>query len=114
MVASLARRTTDNAGTNAAAAASAAATFLAASVPLMLECAVDLKVSQLRMATVDALAAAAAALGKEGAGGPGGELRAACVSKLESMRDDDRAPDVRGAAGRALAGLTTGAAAMDI
>jgi hypothetical protein len=34
--------------------------------------------------------------------------------KLEAMRDDDRAPDVRGAAGRALGEITTGANAMDI
>ena len=33
----------------------------------------------------------------------GSPTRAACVKQLEAMRDGDRAPDVRGAAGRALA-----------
>jgi len=44
-----------------------------------------------------ASSAAAAALAK------GSSTRAACVKQLEAMRDGDRAPDVRGAAGRALA-----------
>jgi|AntAceMinimDraft_1070359.scaffolds.fasta_scaffold03942_4 proteasome component ECM29 len=123
VVAALARRTTDTASsaTAAATAAPEAATWLSTLLPLVVTCAEDPKVSQLRMAAVDALASAAAVaeLGKKEApnsssGGDITGLHAACVRKLEAMRDDDRAPDVRGAAGRALGEITTGAAAMDI
>ena len=73
-------------------------------VASVLACAEDNKVSQLRMEAVAALAAMA------GAGGDG-----ACVGALERMRDDDRAPDVRGAAGRALGTLAgERAASMDV
>ena len=72
--------------------------WLAPLVAPLTVCATDARVSQLRVAAVDALAAAAAALSTR----EGSAVRAACLKKLEAMRDDDRAPDVRGAAGRAL------------
>ena len=88
------------AATCAAAAAESLAVeaWLAPLVAPLAACATDARVSQLRVAAVDALAAAAAALGAR----EGSPVRAACVKQLEAMRDDDRAPDVRGAAGRAL------------
>ena len=61
-------------------------------------CGVDPRTSQLRSAAAEALGAATRALGEKS------EVRAACVEALEEMRDGDRAPDVRGAAGRALEG----------
>ena len=61
-------------------------------------CGADPRVSQLRSAAAEALGAATRTLGE------GSEVRAACVKALEDMRDGDRAPDVRGAAGRALEG----------
>ena len=75
----------------------AAEAWLAPLAAPLAACASDARVSQLRVAAADALAAAAAALAK------GSPVRAACVKQLEAMRDGDRAPDVRGAAGRALA-----------
>ena len=75
----------------------AAEAWLAPLAAPLAACASDARVSQLRVAAADALAAAAAALAK------GSSTRAACVKQLEAMRDGDRAPDVRGAAGRALA-----------
>ena len=75
----------------------AAEAWLAPLAAPLAACASDVRVSQLRVAAADALAAAAAALAK------GSPTRAACVKQLEAMRDGDRAPDVRGAAGRALA-----------
>ena len=77
----------------------AAEAWLAPLAAPLAACASDARVSQLRVAAADALAAAAAALAK------GSPVRAACVKQLEAMRDGDRAPDVRGAAGRALAPL---------
>jgi proteasome component ECM29 len=82
-----------------AADADAAETWLAPLAAPLRHCATDLRVSQLRVAAAEALAAAADALRKR----EGSATRAACVKQLEAMRDDDRAPDVRGAAGRALA-----------
>jgi hypothetical protein len=82
-----------------AADADAAETWLAPLAAPLAHCATDLRVSQLRVAAAEALAAAADALRKR----EGSSTRAACVKQLEAMRDDDRAPDVRGAAGRALA-----------
>ena len=61
-------------------------------------CGEDPRTSQLRSAAAEALGAATRALGEKS------EVRAACVEALEEMRDGDRAPDVRGAAGRALEG----------
>ena len=108
VVAALARRTA-NTATSTSMSASTAATWLDPLIPSVVACADDPKVSQLRMVAVDALSAAAAV------GGEGGEkVTAACVSKLQGMREDDRAPDVRGAAGRALGEITDGPATMDI
>ena len=76
-------------------------TWLAPLHQSVVACAEDVRVSQLRVAAVDALAAAAEAL----RGSPKSETRMACVKQLQAMRDGDRAPDVRGAAGKALADL---------
>tara|TARA_B110000503_G_C6971211_1_gene339276 strand:- start:268 stop:768 length:501 start_codon:yes stop_codon:yes gene_type:complete len=76
-------------------------TWLAPLHQSVVACAEDVRVSQLRVAAVDALAAAAEAL----RGSPQSETRMACVKQLQAMRDGDRAPDVRGAAGKALADL---------
>ena len=73
-------------------------------VPLrdaVVSCAEDPRVSQLRVSAVDALVAVAQAL----KGSLKSETRVACIKQLELMRDGDRAPDVRGAAGKALANL---------
>jgi hypothetical protein len=73
-------------------------------VPLrdaVVSCAEDPRVSQLRVSAVDALVAVAQAL----KGSLKSETRVACMKQLELMRDGDRAPDVRGAAGKALADL---------
>lgn len=73
-------------------------------VPLrdaVVSCAEDPRVSQLRVSAVDALVAVAQAL----KGSLKSETRVACIKQLELMRDGDRAPDVRGAAGKALADL---------
>jgi hypothetical protein len=76
----------------------AAETWLAPLTSAVVACAEDPRVSQLRISAADALAAAADAL----RGTPNSTARADCVRQLEAMRAADRAPDVRGAAGRAL------------
>ena len=85
-------------GTRAAKTGTRAEGWLSTMTIAAKACGVDPRTSQLRSAAAEALGAATRALGEKS------EVRAACVEALEEMRDGDRAPDVRGAAGRALEG----------